>query len=146
MGGAEMPINGLPQIIHTFDKEPTLPILCFEAVVILGTLALLWLLSRRQPHVVKHFFLVGLGGSIFEVFTAPMWNNEKLGVWAYLYKDVSWVLTMGWSSLILGTVLLVDRSLPLVRGWQRFLLYLVVLTILTAVAESAVVGLGIRSY
>jgi hypothetical protein len=141
-----MPDDVIQRVANQFDKEPTPPIIVFELVVILGTVALLWLLSRRQPNVVKHYLLIAFGIAIFEVFTAPMWNNVKLGVWAYIYKDVSWVLTVGWSSLVIGTIFLVDRWLPWARAWQRFLIYIGVLTALTAIAESVVIALGIRSY
>jgi len=136
----------LQRLAHQFDKEPTPAIIAFEIVVLLGTVALLWLLSRRQHNILKHYLVVAVGVLIFEVFTAPMWDNHKLGVWAYLYKDVSWVLTLGWSSLVLGTVFLVDWWSANARAWQRFLVYLGILTVLTAVAEAVVVGLGIRSY
>ena len=128
------------------DREPTPATLAFEAVVILGTIALLWILSRFKRSILLHYAIVAVGVLTFEIFTAPMWNNDKLGVWAYVYKDVSWVLTLGWSSMILGTIFLVDRFLPGLREWQRFVAYLAVLTVLTSIAESVVVAIGIRSY
>ncbi|MBI1880259.1 MAG: hypothetical protein HYR94_18905, partial [Chloroflexi bacterium] len=83
---------------------------------------------------------------IFELFTAPMWHNYHLGQWAYIYQDVSWILTIGWSTLILSTIILVDHFLTRLREWQRFALYLVSLTILVFIFEAIVIALGIRSY
>ena len=75
-----------------------------------------------------------------------MWRNEKLGPWAYFYHDVSWVLTLGWTTLILGTVTLVDRLLPKWGEGRRFALSLLVLLPVVLVAENVVVALGIRGY
>lgn len=144
--GCALMQGGVPQALAGMDKDPTPVTLAFEAVVILGTIALLWLLSRVKRNILLHYAIVAVGVLIFEVFTAPMWNNEKLGVWAYVYKDVSWVLTLGWSSMIIGTIYLVDRFLPTLREWQRFIAYLAILTVLTSIAESVVVAIGIRSY
>jgi hypothetical protein len=75
-----------------------------------------------------------------------MWNNFKLGFWGYVYKDVSWILTLGWTTTIMGTMVLVDRVWA---GWgdgRRFVAYLVVMSVLVAVLERTVVALGIRSY
>lgn len=137
-----------PHLIQTcaFDKTATGPIIAFEIFVIIGTLVALWLLSRLIDKVWQRYLIVALGVFIFEFFTSPMWNNYKLGQWAYVYQDVSWVLTLGWSTLILLTVVLVDKFLSRLRDWQRFILYLVSLTILVLFAEAAVVNLGIRSY
>lgn len=141
-----MPEDLLSRVRATFDREPTPAILGFEAVVILGTIVLLWLLGRERPRIVVHYLIMAIGVLVFEVFTAPMWDNFKLGEWAYIYKDVSWVLTLGWSSLILGTIFAVDRVMGARPDWQRFVGYLVVLTVLTGVLEAVVVNLGIRSY
>jgi hypothetical protein len=129
-----------------FDKAPTLAILAFEAVVVIGSFVMLYVLSRFKNKVVTRYLTVAVGVLIFEVFTGPMWNNFKLGVWAYVYQDVSWILTLGWSTLILSTVLLVDHFFNKLSAAKRFLLYLAVLTVLVFIAEAIVVNLGIRSY
>ena len=129
-----------------FDKTPTLPILAFELVVATATLMTLVVLSRVTPRIRLHFITICIGVLIFEVFTAPMWNNYKLGPWGYLYQDVSWVLTIGWATMITIAVFLVDWRFPHWKEWQRFLLYLLLLTPTALVAEAVVVLLGIRSY
>ena len=92
------------------------------------------------------FLIIFTGVIIFELFTAPMWDNIKLGWWAYIYQDVSWILTLGWTTMILTVVLLIDHYFARLSVTKRFLSYLVALTFLVVLAESAVVNLGIRSY
>ena len=129
-----------------FDRTPTVGIIGFEIFVILATAVALTILARHKDRILRRFWILAIGVLIFEVFTAPMWNNYKMGFWAYLYRDVSWILTLGWTAMILSTVVVVDLAMPRVKEWQRFVSYLMVLTVLVVAFERIVVGLGIRSY
>ena len=129
-----------------FDTAATIPIIAFEVFIVIGSLAAIYILSKYQHRILARYFTVVVGVLIFELFTAPMWNNFNLGRWSYLYQDVSWILTLGWATLILSTVVLVDRFFPAFSALKRFALYLLVLTVVTFFAEILVVGLGIRSY
>jgi len=129
-----------------FDKTPTSAILFFEGVVLAAVGLGLGFLSRIQTRILPRFLVMAVGVFIFELFTAPMWHNHRLGVWAYVNRDVSWILTIGWSILFLSVVEVVDKLLPSWREWRRFILYLVVLTLLVLPLEVWVVGLGVRSY
>lgn len=129
-----------------FDKETTGPIVAFELFVVLGTVAAIYLLSKFQRRILVRYLTVAAGVLIFELFTAPMWNNLHMGRWAYIYQDVSWILTLGWATLILSTVVLVDRYCAALSAPRRFGVYLLVLTAVVFLAEMLVVGLGIRTY
>jgi len=129
-----------------FDKVASLPIILFEVFVLVGSVGALFVLGKLTNHVLKRFFVVLAGVLIFEVFTSPMWLNYKLGPWAYIYQDVSWVLGVGWSALILTIVTAVDHIFSRWSTGRRFALYLVALTALVFVLEAIVVGLGIRRY
>lgn len=129
-----------------FDKEPTTAILVFESVVITGSVVIPYILSKFNKKIPLRFLVIFTGVLIFELFTAPMWDNIKLGWWAYLYQDISWVLTLGWSTMILTVVLLIDHYFGKLSVTKRFILYLITLTFLVVLTESAVVSLGIRSY
>jgi hypothetical protein len=130
----------------SFDKTPTVPIIIFELFVVAVFAGTLFVLPKIKDRIWLRFTVMAVGVLIFELFTAPMWNNHKMGKWAYLYHDISWVLTIGWTSLILSVVLLVDKLLPTVKEWQRFLLYLGILTVAIIPLEMLVVNIGIRSY
>lgn len=135
-----------PSAACQLDKSPTLPILSFELFILLATIFAFFVLRKIKDKLLQRFLIVASGVFIFEAFTAPMWRNVKLGQWAYLYGDVSWILTIGWSTLILSTILLVDTLLKNFREWQRFIAYLLILTFIGFFFEALVVNMGIRTY
>jgi hypothetical protein len=141
-------LRAYPRLIATcsFDKTASAGIIAFEIVIILGWVASLFILPRFKDKLWQRYAVMILGVFIFEFFTSPMWNNHHMGPWAYVYQDVSWILTLGWSTLILSTVILVDHFFAQWREWQRFGLYLASLTILVMLAEMVVINLGLRSY
>lgn len=129
-----------------FDKTATTPIIFFELFVVATFAASLFLLPKIKDKTWLRFSIMAVGVLIFELFTAPMWNNHKMGQWAYLYHDVSWVLTIGWTSLILSVVLIVDKLLPSWKEWQRFILYLGILLLAIIPIEIWTVNIGMRGY
>lgn len=131
---------------HQFDQTPTNSIIIFEIFVLLAVLFLLPVLSKFTKRVLWKFAVLAIGVLIFEFFTNPMWFNYKMGPWAYIFQDVSWILTLGWSIMILSVIVFVDRNFSSRKEWQRFGIYLAILTILVLFFESIVIKLGIRSY
>ena len=143
---AAIPFNPLLSGSCGVDKTLTpasLRVLLVGLVLVVAALA--WL-SRVRDRLPARFALMALGVVFFELFTAPMWNNAHLGRWAYLYRDVSWALTLGWTVLFLVVVELVDRLLPRWRALPRFLLILALITAITVPLETVLVASGIRSY
>jgi hypothetical protein len=141
-------LSAYPKLIAlcSFDKTATGGIIAFEIFLIFGWLASLFILPRIKDKIWQRYAIMITGVFIFEFFTSPMWNNHRLGPWAYVYQDVSWILTLGWSTLILTVIVQIDHLAARRREWERFVLYLVVLTGLVMLAEMVVVNLGIRSY
>lgn len=129
-----------------FVRAATPATIAFEIVVLLGVAVTCAILSRRVPNFWLKFAATASGVMIFEFFTAPMWRNEKLGPWGYVYHDVSWILTVGWTALILGTTALAEAILPRRGEGARYALSLVLLLGLVLVAENVLVWLGIRGY
>lgn len=129
-----------------FDKAVTGQILFFEIFVLLSTVIVLFILSRNVKNVFIKFGIMAMGIFIFEFFTHPLWNNYKMGSWAYLYRDVSWILTFGWSILIIVPVEFIDSYFKTMAEYKRFFLYLLPCLILGLIGETTVVNLGIRSY
>ncbi|MBW4496112.1 MAG: hypothetical protein KME26_24175 [Oscillatoria princeps RMCB-10] len=136
-----------PVLAHcNFDKTPTLPIVMFEVFILAGVAGAFLILPKIKDKVLVRFLVMAAGVLLFEMFTAPMWNNHKMGWWAYVYHDVSWILTLGWTALILGVVLLVDKFLESWKEWKKFGVYLGVLTLAVVPFEMIAVNTGIRSY
>jgi len=128
------------------DRAATPEGVLFQLMVLAGSGAGLALLSRRVDRLAPRLGVMALGVLIFELFTVPMWHNAHLGRWAYLYREVSWVLTLGWSVLFLLVVELGDRLLPRWRAWRRFGLALLLITLGALPVELLLVQLGVRSY
>lgn len=129
-----------------FEKHATWATLGFGAFVLAACGVTLFLLRKGTSRFGLRAGAMAIGVLIFEMFTGPMWLNERLGRFAYVYTDVSWILTIGWTTMILGVVLLVDRWKPDWSAAKRFALYLAALLPMVFLAEIAVVNLGIRSY
>jgi hypothetical protein len=130
----------------SFEKTATFATILFEVFVVTASLVGWVILSKLTDKLPWKLLAMGVGVLIFVLFTGPMWINERMGPWAYLYNDLSWILTLGWTTLILGVVVLVDRYLAAWRAPQRFAAYILVLLVPIALMEVLVVKLGIRSY
>jgi len=128
-----------------FDRSLTPASAAFEVVVFLGV-ALLYSWRERIPMFRQRALLVMVAVFMFELFTAPLWHNLHLGRFAYVYRDVSWVLTLGWTALIMAGMLAVDTLWKRVPERRRFFGYLLFLTPAVALAEIAVRAIGVRGY
>ncbi|MDH4091941.1 MAG: hypothetical protein OEV74_21540 [Cyclobacteriaceae bacterium] len=127
-------------------KELTTGTLVFDIVVLAAVIGGLYLLRKSDPKIFKRFLIMSAGVLIFEVFTAPMWDNSHLGAYAYVYLDVSWILTFAWAILFIGVIRLVDNLWPEWREWKRFLVCLVMATGVAVILEIIVLQLSIRTY
>ncbi|MFH2021310.1 MAG: hypothetical protein ABIJ34_07895 [archaeon] len=120
-------------------------LIIFEIIVVVLSGGLLLALKKKNKEVVKRFFLLSIGILIFEMFTSPLWHNVGLDPWAYLYMDVSWILTIGWASILLFSMTFVDY-VSKAKEKVKFFYYLCIASFLGLVAEAWVILLGIRSY
>lgn len=130
----------------SFDKTATTGTIMYQLFILGFTAIILLILSRFKKRIGWHYLVMVLGAFIFEFFTAPMWLNSHLGNWAYIYHGVSWVLTLGLSSMTLAAVVLVDLFLPKIKEVGRYLLSTLILWPIMIFFEQLVVMLGIRGY
>ena len=128
------------------ERVATWPILAFDIFVLIAAVSTFLFLNRFTKRLWLRAVVMMTGVFLFELFTSPMWHNEHLGRFAYVYCDVSWVLTVGWTTLILGVVVSVDRWFSHDREPKRFAIYVGILLAVVTVAEIVVVALGIRKY
>ena len=129
-----------------YEYLPRLEVLVFEVVVVVGAFLTYRYLNARIERTAQHFVLLAIGVFLYEFFTSPMWQVTGLGFWAYVYRDVSWIYTLAWTSLILLVVYFVDRVLKPPAGWRRFALYLLIVTPFSLLLEAVGLWLGVRGY
>lgn len=134
------------RLTDRYSSWPTPEVALFELSILVVALLAYRYLSARALRVGRHFALIAVGVFVLEFFTGPMWRNQGLGWWAYVYNDVTWIFTIAWTTMILCTVYVVDNQLRTSPSWQRFVLYLVVLTPLVVLFEGLNKALGIRVY
>ena len=118
----------------------------FELGVIVICLAFFIILRKLDPHIPRKFGITFIAVLLFEYFTQPLWLNVNLERWAYLYLDVSWIITLGWTTIILVSMAIIDLYFPKDSELERFIFYFIPITIIGIVAETVVLGLGIRQY
>jgi len=121
----------------------------FEVGVILLTLLILTILKKSNKKIYRRFGLAFLAVILFEYFTHPLWINTNLQPWAYLYLDVSWIITLCWVNLILVSMAIVEYIAPKYRRYRelkKFLLTMVLITISGLYLEWLFLRLEVRQY
>ncbi|MFI0606497.1 MAG: hypothetical protein ACH37Z_01215 [Anaerolineae bacterium] len=137
----------LTVLLHCdFVEQMTPPTMAYVAALLAGSVVGILVLRRFLDQLPARLGIMALGVLIFEMFTAPMWLNERLGRFAYVYHDVSWVMLLAWSVALLAIATFVDRRWPAARAWRSFAITLAIFTPLAVLEELAAVRLGIRSY
>jgi hypothetical protein len=134
------------RLAERYASWPTPEVALFELAIVVAAVLVYRYLSARVLRLRLHFGLVAIGVFLLEFFTGPMWRSENLGWWAYVYSDVTWIFTIAWTTMILCTVYGVDSLARRSPSWQRFVLYVLVLTPLALVFDSLNKALGIRLY
>lgn len=131
---------------HSFDREPTGPIIAFEVFILALAGFALWWMWKNEKKGAQQFLVAAGGLFIHQFFTSPMWHNYKMGRWAYIYQDISWISTLAWATFITAVMIFVDRFFSRLKDWQRFPLYLAFLAPLAMFYEAALLKLGVSGY
>jgi drug/metabolite transporter superfamily protein YnfA len=118
----------------------------FEIGVILLTILVLLVLRKSKANYLQRFGLAFLGVLIFEYFTHPLWVNQNLQRWSFLYLDVNWIITLCWVNLILISLATIDYLLPKLSEGKRFFPLMGMITIGGLYLEWLFLRLNIRAY
>ena len=118
----------------------------FELGIILVTILVLIVLGKSNKKILRRFWLALIAVFLFEYFTQPLWINAGLVKWAYLYLDVSWILTLAWVNLILISMAIIGYLVPKFSEMKRFLLSIGLVTIFGLYWEWVLIRLDIRKY
>ena len=118
----------------------------FETTVILLAIVFVGLLQKANKKTLLRFGLAFCGILLFEYFTQSLWVNEGLEPWAYLYLDISWILTIGWSTIVVVSMAIIENYGKKLSKTKQMLSIIGLITVIGIIAEWVVVNLGIREY
>ncbi|OGZ06620.1 MAG: hypothetical protein A3C93_00305 [Candidatus Lloydbacteria bacterium RIFCSPHIGHO2_02_FULL_54_17] len=117
-----------------------------DIAILLSVIAIFYALSRVYPNWKARVGIMFGGVFIFELFTSPMWVNPHFGFFAYAHRDVTYVLTLGWTALFLGVLFFVERYFASHGERARFAASVFLITVLGFIAEIALVAGDLREY
>lgn len=122
-------------------------ILIYEFFIIATTI-ILWIFMTKNGYknVSRKFLILFVGVLLFEIISEPMWLNIGFSSWAYIFRDLTWVLTLGWTNAFMIAILVVDNFFRDTSEKKRFFLYLLFIGALVVPAEGVMLFLGIRAY
>lgn len=118
----------------------------FELLVIVITIALLIFLQSKNKNSWKVFLITAIGVLLFEYFTQALWFNQNLENWAYLYLDVSWIMTLLWTNVILFSIFVVESLKPKAREVKKFFMSIGIITLFVLIIEWILIRTNIRGY
>ncbi len=118
----------------------------FELAVLVLVGVFLLLLHKLNIKATRRFIIAFIGVLIFQYFTQALWLNQNLEKWSFLYLDVNWILTVGWAGIIVVSMSLVNLYFPSLKEWSKYIISLLLISIVGFLAEWVVVGLKIRYY
>jgi hypothetical protein len=109
----------------------------------LGTLIYFW---KRNKDLFRRFYLIFIGIFLFEFSTQLMWVNKGLWAFTYLGPSLNWIITLGWTCIIFYSILIIDSYFFKEKKTKVFFLTLLLITLVSLIAETLVVKIGIREY
>lgn len=121
--------------------------LIFEIVIILLGIGLyVYMKKNGYRNINRKFIILIIAILLFELMTEPMFINKNLDFWTYLYKDISWIITLGWVIIIMGSMLIVDYIFRDLAEKKRFWIYLLFITGIVVPVETFLLQSGLREY
>ncbi len=118
----------------------------FELAIIVLTIALLVFLSSKNKNSWKVYLITAVGVLLFEYYTQALWFNQNLEKWAYLYLDISWIMTLMWTDVILLSIFIVESLRPKYSEVKKFFMSIGVITLFVLPIEWILIRTNIRGY
>ena len=119
----------------------------FEVIAVAFPLVLWYYLKiKRHRHVTRKFLVLLMSVLIFEFLKEPLWENVGFQRWAYIWHDLTWVITFGWVGLFMTMFLIVDTTFRTLPEKKKFWVYLLSIEAIVVPIESVLVTIGIRDY
>lgn len=121
-------------------------VLLYELGIIATIIAIWFFMTKKgYKNVTRKLIILFIGVLLFEIISEPMWLNTGFDSWAYIYRDITWVLTLGWVNVFILAILFVDYFYKTPEK-KKFFLYLLFIIALVIPAEAIMVSVGIRGY
>jgi len=122
-------------------------ILVFELLLIILTVGVYVFMKRLgYKNTERKLIILLISVILFETMTEPLWSNTGLDSWTYLFRDVSWIISLGWVCIIMISIMIVDYFLRKTSEVRKFFAYLALIVGATTIIESILVTSKIRSY
>ncbi len=118
----------------------------FEILILLITLVLLLWLQSKNKNSWKVFIITAIGILLFEYYTQALWFNQNLEKWAYLYLDISWIMTLLWTNVILFSIFIVETLKSKSSEVKKFFMSIGIITIFVLAIEWILIRTNIRGY
>lgn len=121
--------------------------LVLEVIVLVYFVGLLgFMFSKGHKSVIRKILILFVGVVLFELMSEPMWLNIGFHSWAYLYKDITWIVSIGWVNIFMTSFMLIDYFYGHLSDVKRFWLYLFLIEVFTVPLETFLLQTGIREY
>ncbi len=118
-----------------------------EIGIIILIIGLIWFMKAKgYKNIFRKLIILFIGVLLFEIMSEPMWLNLGFHKWAYLYRDITWIITLGWVVIFMIAFMLVDYSFSHMKEIKRFWLYLFVVEAIVLPVETLLLQTGIREY
>ncbi|MBT4857930.1 hypothetical protein HON49_02050 [archaeon] len=122
-------------------------IIFLEVLIVVYFIGLWFYMNKKgYKNTTRKLIILFFGVLLFEVMSEPMWLNLGFHKWAYLYKDITWIITIGWVNIFTTSFLLVDYHFGHIIEYKRFWLYLFFVEAITVPLETLLLQTGIREY
>jgi hypothetical protein len=101
----------------------------YQVFIIALTIGL-WIFMKKKGYknVTRKFILLFIGVLLFEFMTEPMWVISSLWSWTFIFRDISFILTLNWINAIMISILIVDYAFYDLPEKRRFWMYLLFVT------------------
>jgi len=122
-------------------------LLITEVLIIVFTIFLwIYMKAKGYRNVTRKFLILFFSIILFEFMSEPMWNNSGFQSWAYIWQDITWIITLGWVGIFMFTFLIVDYAFRKTSETRKFWIYLLFLEAIVVPIESVLVISGVRGY
>lgn len=119
----------------------------FEIIALILFVSLYAFMKKQKyQNVERRFTILFIAILFFEIISEPMWHNIGFEKWTYLYRELTLTVTLGWLSIFMISMLLVDYYFHKESEIKRFFYYLFIIETITVPIEMYLLESGMRKY